>query len=108
MSSPASTSTVPNDPSPSDEPAAGAAGAAVVAAGAAVVTTGAAVVAVTAEELLEEEVSSLPPQAVATSPSAKKRLNDFVNIFIVPPKNYQKPNIFFSICHMCNPSSRLL
>ena len=73
MSSPASTSTVPNDPSPSDEPAAGAA---VVAAGAAVVTTGAAVVAVAAEELLEEEASSLPLQAVATSPSAKKRLND--------------------------------
>ena len=66
MSSPASTSTVPKDPSPSDEPEdAGAAGAAVVAAGA-------AVVAVAAEELLEELLSSpSDPQAPAINPSAK-------------------------------------
>ena len=66
MSSPASTSTVPKDPSPSDESEDEAA------AGAAVVAAGAAVVAVAAEELLDELLSSpSDPQAPAINPSAK-------------------------------------
>ena len=63
MSSPAPTSTVPKDPSPRDDEPEEAAGAAVVAAGAAVVAT--------AEELLEELLSSLP-QLELTSAKAKQ------------------------------------
>jgi hypothetical protein len=64
MSSPAPTSTVPKDPSPSDEPEDE---------GAAVVAAGAAVVAVAAELLAELLAPSSPsdPQAPAINPSAK-------------------------------------
>tara|TARA_B100001758_G_C18109810_1_gene452972 strand:- start:483 stop:677 length:195 start_codon:yes stop_codon:yes gene_type:complete len=59
------------------------------AAGAAVVAAGAAVVAVAAEELLEELLSSLslPPQAVEINPSTKKRLKDFLSMFIISSKD---------------------